>query len=357
VQTEAAGGVAPDVLMMSVAFICQFARDDLVLNLMPYINRDGMDLSAYWQAGLDEWRYRKGDRGAGNGDLFALTVDFSSSAFIFNKTLFDAAGVDYPDESWTWDTLVAVGTELTQDTTGDGIADQWGYVPYRWADMGLDMYVRQNGGAMLNPDYTECLLDRPRALEGGQWMYDLYHTSKIAPVPEAEMLDPWNTGKAAMAQKATWNFGGYAKIEDFEWDVAPTPAGPSGSNAVVGQGDAMSIFSESQYPDQAWELLKHLTGPGERGPEMIVQTGMQPPTRDLTYSDTYLAQPGFPEHMNIVAEELETSIPCFVCLNWMELADELNGHAGAAWLGEATIEEAFLAAKEAADEVLDRIEV
>jgi multiple sugar transport system substrate-binding protein len=185
----------------------------------------------------------------------------------------------------------------------------------------------------------------------------MYHTSKIAPVPEAEMLDAWTTGRAAMTQKPTWVFGGYAKIEEFEWDVAPTPAGPSGSSAVIGQGDGMSIFSESQVPDQAWELLKHLTGPGERGPEMIVQTGMQPPTRDLTYSDTYLSQPGVPEHMNIVAEELETAIPCFVCLNWAELYDEIAGHTGAAWLGEATVEDAFVAAKEAADGVLDRIEV
>ena len=90
---------------------------------------------------------------------------------------------------------------------------------------------------------------------------------------------------------------------------------------------------------------------------MIVQTGMQPPTRDLTYSDTYLKQPGFPEHMEIIAKELETSTPCFICLNWMELADELGGNTMAAWLGEASLEDAFLTAKQASDEVLARIEV
>ena len=94
--------------------------------------------------------------GARNGDLFTLTVDFSCSAIPLNGTIFDAVGVDYPNGSWTRETMAAAGTELTQD--GYGVPDHWGHLPSRGAAMGSNMYARRNGGSGLNAGYTGCLL-------------------------------------------------------------------------------------------------------------------------------------------------------------------------------------------------------
>ena len=73
--------------------------------------------------------------------------------------MFDAAGIAYPDDTWTWDTLVDVGKKLTLDTNGDGQTDQWGFytettdMENYWSSL-----VWQNGGDIVSADRTQTLL-------------------------------------------------------------------------------------------------------------------------------------------------------------------------------------------------------
>ncbi len=45
-------------------------------------------------------------------------------ALFYNKTHFDAAGIDYPDATWTWDKVVEVAPQLTKKN-GSKVT-QWG---------------------------------------------------------------------------------------------------------------------------------------------------------------------------------------------------------------------------------------
>ena len=40
-------------------------------------------------------------------------------ALYYNKAMFDAAGIPYPDDTWDWDKLIEVGKQLTVKD-GDG---------------------------------------------------------------------------------------------------------------------------------------------------------------------------------------------------------------------------------------------
>ena len=42
-----------------------------------------------------------------NGTLYAVPKDKDTVGLVYNKEMFDAAGVAYPDENWTWDDLVS----------------------------------------------------------------------------------------------------------------------------------------------------------------------------------------------------------------------------------------------------------
>ena len=46
-------------------------------------------------------------RHGSNGTLYAVPKDKDTVGLVYNKEMFDAAGVAYPDESWTWDDLSA----------------------------------------------------------------------------------------------------------------------------------------------------------------------------------------------------------------------------------------------------------
>ncbi len=60
-----------------------------------------------------------------------LGFPFASGAELlyYNKTMFDAAGLDYPTPEWTFQDVLDAAAKLTTDTNGDGQPDQWGYFP------------------------------------------------------------------------------------------------------------------------------------------------------------------------------------------------------------------------------------
>ncbi|WBU36754.1 extracellular solute-binding protein [Homoserinibacter sp. YIM 151385] len=74
-------------------------------------------------------------------------------SLIYNKTVFDEAGVDYPTEDWTWDDFREASSQLTDEANGTyGYAysvsgseeTTWQFWPHLW----------QNGGAILSEDGT-----------------------------------------------------------------------------------------------------------------------------------------------------------------------------------------------------------
>ena len=53
------------------------------------------------------------DPGKVDGKQYLLPKDYSPLAVYYNKKLFDAATVPYPEDGWTWDDLLATAQKLT----------------------------------------------------------------------------------------------------------------------------------------------------------------------------------------------------------------------------------------------------
>ena len=51
--------------------------------------------------------------GTVDGELYFLPKDYSTLAVYYNKTLFDEAGVEYPQDGWTWDDFLSAATTLS----------------------------------------------------------------------------------------------------------------------------------------------------------------------------------------------------------------------------------------------------
>jgi len=49
--------------------------------------------------------------------MYGVPKDKDNLVLVYNKEMFDAAGVAYPDENWTWDDLVNA-SQTIYDTTG-----------------------------------------------------------------------------------------------------------------------------------------------------------------------------------------------------------------------------------------------
>lgn len=90
-----------------------------------------------------------------NGTLYAVPKDKDTVGLVYNKEMFDAAGVAYPDESWTWDDLVSASEKIYAAT------GKYVYMAYADDQLGYWNFVYQAGGYILNEDKTKAGFTQP----------------------------------------------------------------------------------------------------------------------------------------------------------------------------------------------------
>ena len=84
-----------------------------------------------------------------DGRIYGVPKDKDTVCLVYNKEMFDAAGVAYPDESWAWDNLVEASQQI-YDATG-----KYGYMAYADEQLGYWNFVYQAGGQILTEDKTK----------------------------------------------------------------------------------------------------------------------------------------------------------------------------------------------------------
>ena len=156
VQTAVAGGDAHDVMWMNGSNLPLFASNGILLPIDDLVERDAYDLSAYPRSLIDLYTL--------DGGLYGLSKDFDTIGLYYNVGMFDAAGVDYPDDTWTWDDLKRAARALTTD-------DEWGFAATLWAQMVVFDLIGQNGGQVLSDDGMHVLYGTPEACQALQFLY------------------------------------------------------------------------------------------------------------------------------------------------------------------------------------------
>ena len=245
--TMSAGGDQPDLVWIKSG-VSEFATKGLLKPLDEYIDADGIDKADWLPGGLDLTSW--------DGEIFGLPRDIITFHIAYNKDMFDKAGVDYPQEGWTWADFLETAKKLTVEENGR--IEQYGIATYSWEEA-----VIENGGRLFNDEGTEVLFDKPEVIEAVQWVSDLSNVEHAAPTPtEAQGLgDLFLAEKAAMAFAGPWNWRAYTDEGEFNWDIAEVPGGKAGSKSRL-LGLPISIGAKSKHPEEAWTLLKWITHGG-----------------------------------------------------------------------------------------------
>lgn len=246
ILVQQAAGIPPDVLYIHYTFFPELMRQNLLLDLRPFMERDGYELEDFFPPTLEQFTW-KDEFG------YAIPRETSSAAIFYNIDMFDQAGVEYPFHGWTYDDLVSMGRKLTRDLDGDGTNDQY-------AIYGLTTWFhRPNvywsfGAEILNEDGTKFRLHEPAGVNAVQWIADLINVERIA---TSNWADRFATGRSAMEIVNYWQILGNL-TNPFEWDAFELPAGPAGKWTRTATG-AHGIMAGSKHPEAAWELLKFLS--------------------------------------------------------------------------------------------------
>lgn len=225
VLTSIAAGTPPGVFLLDGIDVPAFVNRGIVLDLAPFTSRVGLS--------VDEFHPAMRELFAPGGHLWAFPKDFTPMVLYYNEDLFDAAGVAYPDSSWTWRDFLAAARRLTRDTDGDGAVDQWGFAWPR-EFFYLQSWIWTGGGDLLSPDGRRAtgFLDAPATVDALEWYLDLTREHGVAPriemfrrgLGQAGRL--FYSGRVAMMQSGHWNTPTllpYEERGELRFGVAPVP--------------------------------------------------------------------------------------------------------------------------------------
>ena len=274
-QTSLAGGNAPDVFLMDGPLYPDYQTRNQLLDLSPLIARDGFDTSQLADLGIKDFT-------ASDGHLYGLPRDLSTIALYYNKKMFDAAGITYPDATWNWDKLAQVAGQLTKKVNGQ---TQWGFytettdMENYWSEL-----VWQAGGDIVGSDKKTLLVDSDKAAQGIQFLQDLIYKDKVMAQPTPGGTgDLFENGQAAMEADGSWLVPSHVAA-GIDFGVAPLPSGPAGQATSVNPSGVV-VYKGTKSPDAAWEFVKCYTGPQMQ--QMVANLKASMPVNKDVLANTY----------------------------------------------------------------------
>lgn len=250
-----ASNSAPDVAWSAGGDFHQLALAGYLVDLGPYIERDGIDMSMYYPGAVEDGKF--------NGIQYAMPYQTHPGihGLLYNRDLFAFAGLMEPDDQWTWDDLLAAARSITRDTTGDGVNDIWGYSVIL-GNVESDTMIYSLGGAYTNDAGTESLLATPETINAYRFFADMVHEYNVAPTPSEA---PWwgelfPAGRLGMTLIGPWHLSGFiGGTMPFDVGVANIPIGPGGRVAGGPSTDLYVILAQGKDAEAAWEWVKFLT--------------------------------------------------------------------------------------------------
>jgi multiple sugar transport system substrate-binding protein len=271
-------------------------REGLRYDLSPFIAADsGLDPDDFYPGLLENYQSA--------GKIWAIPLEAGFTVLVYNKDLFEAADLDYPQTDWNWEELLDAALALTV-YEGDEV-QQWGfldkYVGIGQPFPGLVGLALTSDGTVVRPRF-----DDPDFIAGTQWYVDLFLTHEVAPYWSGDLnsLDALNTflsqahGLIQSDRVAMWTDNSVFLTNSFipgsaNWGIVPLPScSPASSSAV-------SISAGTQHPAAAWRLVSFLS-------EQLVVAGSISDLPQMPARRSVAQAGGFYEHEQVNSELANT---------------------------------------------------
>ncbi|MBO5770864.1 MAG: extracellular solute-binding protein [Spirochaetales bacterium] len=195
-----------------------------------------------------------------SGEFYSVPVKQELWCVFFNRNLFDAAGVPYPEGPWTWDEYVETAKKLTDPSKG--IYGSHMSIDPPWTIM----LAKQEEIPLYKEDGT-CNFDDPRWREAIEFYATLGNELKVQMSVEEFKNEnaSWNYyalagDHIAMFPNGNWftrllnSQTDYPK--DWSYGVAPMPStgNENGANNLVSMG-YVSVNKNAAHPEEALEYV------------------------------------------------------------------------------------------------------
>ncbi len=307
--TGLAGGVLPDVLRADIIWVPEFADQDVLLALdeeMP----DFADLAAGVFPGplsTNKW----GDH------YYGLPLDTNTRIIFMNDAVLEAAGIsEAPATVEDFEAMLAT----VSDTMGEGVygyaeggTGAWSVLPWIWS----------MGGAVTDEDLTTAsgYLNGEGTVAAVTMLKDWLDKGYLSPSilgGGTNTSDQFGNGQTATVLEGPWMPGIFAnQFPDLSFSFTPVPAGPAGSQSVVG-GEDIVVFNTTENKDAALAFVRHMLS--EESQLAMGKVGQMPVLSSL------VGNPDLPDYYPTFMQQLQTANARTPVPSWPKI-DEAIGNA------------------------------
>jgi len=277
-QTALAAGKAPDISYQYGSSMALLAKLPQVVDLTSKVNEASFDWNDFFPAVRLATTV--------NGKVLGVPALVDNLALVYNKKLFDQAGVSYPTADWTWDDFRAAAKKLTNAQTkqfgwayvNDGSEDTvWRFLALLW----------QAGGDLLTSDNGRAAFDSPAGLKAMTLLSDMANQdhSIYFDNGNGNYLNLFNAGKIAMLWTGPWDISSINKDVSFGVQILP---GDVSHATIAGPDNYVVLNNGAQRVNDAWTFIKWFTSPEEHL-KYATQTGHLPIRESETKLPAYQA--------------------------------------------------------------------
>jgi len=347
-QTQLASETQADILGMQAARMPGFAARGALQPMQEQIDANpGVEFKDFFPVIENGLSFRD--------EVHALAYDLGPPVLYYNRDVFRQAGVEPPppDEPMSWEEFRAKARDLT-----DRAERRFGYVQSPTVDW-LIPWIWSGGGDYMNADASASTLDSPESRAALQFLSDLWVKDRSA-APITDLANPnsgverFSSGRVGMHMDGPWQIVNIRANSDFDWDVAPIPAGPAGSIGWA-NGSGFGISKVTKNADAAFKAISVITGKAALAG--LTKAGRGYPARQSAVPIFEGERP--PRNAGVVQRILNSEVgetrPYRATSTWQEtdvmLTQEL---VPAVFLGKPSIDEAVASIKPKFDRLLAR---
>jgi multiple sugar transport system substrate-binding protein len=242
-------GTAPDVFYLDTIYFKPFlAKKKILLSLEPFLAKSDTKKEDFLPQLVDAF--------SADGVLYGIAKDFNALALFYNKDMFDAAGLSYPDPSWDTERLRDAAKRLTRPGGPHGFV-----LKHDRIDQFLTI-AHTFGAEVMGPD-GKSAIGRPEAVAALDFYAGLKMKDDAAIYPSevgaTYVADAFGRRTAAMTYDGSWMIGYLGESNpDVRYGLTELPRGPKGRSNLIFTV-AYAIPQSSRHPEAAWRLIEFLT--------------------------------------------------------------------------------------------------
>jgi len=359
-NTQIAGEDLPDVVMVQGLMAQQWIRQDVFIDLTTLAGGDEFNVADFWTGAVDQFRWNEG--------LYGIPNTVAPDVIYYNTAMFDAAGLDYPTDDWTFEDMREMAIQLTLDSDGRNPADpdfdpdsitQWGFNVTPNSIWSRHYTLPFGADPCVNEDCTEVSFASAEVIEAMEWWASLSRDDYAAPydpysgnqtgVPG----DPFTAGLSAMGYNGFFLVGQLNATDAFDYDIVQPPVGPDGTRATTLSTNGWTIPTTTENLEAAWALINELVAP-DFLEEYWAKPGHAVPARQSA-ADAILNPDAAPENQQVILDALDYAQ---VFRPFTASAFEAYGATTelfvATMKGDLTVEEGMTQIDEAANTILTK---